>query len=249
MFLLKKNISIILFIAVLMAAMSFINASEKSKLSIQFHHMVGSKLLKLDSVFYENELNQSFTISKFKYYIGNIQLKKKNGTSFNYNTYFLVNEEEELSKQIELNNIPDGEYNSIRFILGVDSSHNCSGIQTGALDPINAMFWAWNTGYIFLKLDGSSPASNSPKNIFEFHIGGYKQPNNCIREINLNFSNPLIISSTNKSTIHIKTDVIEIFKTPISIDLSKISSVTNHQYSTTIANNYADMFSLITDEK
>jgi hypothetical protein len=42
---------------------------------------------------------------------------------------------------------------------------------------------------------------------------------------------------------------MEIFKTPIPIDLSKISSVTNHQYSTTIANNYTDMFSLINDEK
>ena len=67
--------------------------------------------------------------------------------------------------------------------------------QTDALDPVNAMFWAWNTGYIFLKLEGRSSFSKLPGNIFEYHIGGYKSPSNCIRTISLNFERPLQIEN------------------------------------------------------
>jgi hypothetical protein len=35
---------------------------------------------------------------------------------------------------------------AIKFLLGVDSLKNVSGIQTGALDPAKGMFWTWNTG-------------------------------------------------------------------------------------------------------
>lgn len=240
----KKRITHIFFsIAVLVAAMSFI-VPHNNKLTIQFENYVGDKLLKLDSATYNNQLGQSYIISKFKYYIGNIHLIKKDGSEYSSSDYFLINEEEPASKQITLSNIPDGEYSSMSFILGVDSIHNCSGAQSGALDPMNAMFWAWNTGYIFLKLEGQSQVSQSPGKLLEFHIGGYKEPNNCIRKINLNIN----LNTSKNSSLKIKTDVAEIFKTPVAIDFSKISSVTDFHNATTIADNYLDMFSVINDK-
>jgi hypothetical protein len=214
-------------------------------LIVSFENYVGDRLLQFDTVLYKNEAGQSFTITKFKYYIGNIRLKKAGGGAITYNDYYLVNEEEPASKKISLDNVPAGEYTGIEFIIGVDSLHNCSGAQSGALDPVNAMFWAWNTGYIFLKLEGKSSASKSPGNIFEFHIGGYRQPYNCIRKVSLNFTQPVTISPAASKELHIKTDVAELFKTPVSIDLSKLSSVTDFHNSTTIADNYMDMFSVL----
>ena len=119
------------------------------------------------------------------------------------------------------------------------------GVQSGALDPVNGMFWAWNTGYIFLKLEGNSSYSKSPAGIFEFHIGGYKQPSNAIRKVDLNLSiRPLNIAAKT-SVIDIKVNAAEVLKTPTTIDFSVLSSVTTPQYATTIANNYADMFSIM----
>ena len=145
--------------------------------------------------------------------------------------------------------VPDGEYTGISFIIGVDSLHNCSGAQAGALDPVNAMFWTWNTGYIFLKLEGKSPASKSPGNIFEYHIGGYKQPTNCIRQVSLAFKAPLKLNSSHLEVeLHIKADAAEVLKTPTTIDISQLSSVTDFHNATTIADNYADMFSVINEK-
>ena len=187
----KKNIIKLYCIAALLAAMSFIadKHTAKNKLRIQFENYVEKDLLKLDSAVYTNAIGQSYSISKFKYYISNIHLRNDDNKEFISKEYFLINEDEPASKQIVLNDIPDGNYSTISFTLGVDSLHNCSGIQSGALDPVKGMFWAWNTGYVFMKLEGKAPQSKSPGNIFEYHIGGYREPNNCIRNVELAIGN------------------------------------------------------------
>ena len=217
----------------------------EGSITIFFDHYVGDKILQFDTVVYNDELGQALTITKFKYYIGNIKLKKANGELISYPDYFLVNEEEPASKKINLNNVASGEYAGIEFIVGVDSLHNCSGAQSGALDPINAMFWAWNTGYIFLKLEGKCPSSKSPGNIFEFHIGGYKEPNNCVRQVSLIFDHPIFIPPALSKDLHVKTDIAAIFTKPTLIDISKLSSVTDFHNATTIADNYVNMFSIL----
>jgi hypothetical protein len=237
--------------AILWVAMSFSVGNEnKGKLTINLEHYVGSRSLSMDSVLYKNEAGQLFTITNFKYYISNIHLKKADGKEFISQDHFLITEENESSKHFSLNNIPNEEYTSMSFILGVDSIHNCSGAQSGALDPVNGMFWAWNSGYIFLKLEGKAVASTSSGHIFEFHIGGYKQPSNCIRTVNLNFNEKIKINNNNPS-VSIKADASEVLKTPTTIDLSKLSSVTDFHNSAMIADNYKDMFSIIkvTNEK
>ncbi len=224
--------------------MSF-NTPTKNKLTIQFKNCVGNADLNLESL-YSNALGQSFTVTNFKYYIGKIKLKSTEGKVYSSREYFLTDERDEASKQVVLNDIPEGNYTSIEFILGVDSLHNCSGAQEGALDPTNGMFWAWNTGYIFLKLEGKSPESKSQGNIFEYHIGGYKNPTNCIRKINLSFKNKSLgIGQKTSLRLILKADVGQVLKEPLSIDFAKLSSVTDFHYATLIADNYADMFSFL----
>lgn len=241
--------------AILGVAMSFSGNLPKHKfqngqLSISFNHFVGNEILKLDSIKYKNELGQVFTVSNFKYYISNLHFKNENGKEFKINESFLINEDEEKTKQILIKNLPDGNYTSLDFIIGVDSLHNCSGAQSGALDPINAMFWAWNTGYIFLKLEGWSSASKSPGNFFEYHIGGYKLPSNCIRKVKLDLSKNVLKSEIGKQkNLNIKVNILEILETPTTIDFEKLSSVTDFNNATKVADNYSNMFELLPNEK
>jgi hypothetical protein len=218
-----------------------------SNVTLELNHFVGDKKLVLDDSTYFNSLNQSFTISKFKYYIGQLKFNRIDGTSYSIADYYLVSEDEEkkASKSISLNTIPEGEYQSIEFILGVDSARNCSGAQSGALDPINAMFWTWNTGYIFLKLEGKSKFSTAPGTILEYHIGGYKQLENCIRKVKIPFNQSVKIGTTISVKIQLKVDIAEILKNPTTIDFSNIPVVNNPLNASVIADNYEDIFQLI----
>ena len=234
--------------AALVAAVLFMGMQRpaRNSLIIQFKNFVGDNQLRLDSQIYTNALGQNFTVTNFKYYVGRISLVKSNGQELLFPDYYLIKEDDDATKKMVWDNIPDGEYTSLRFIIGVDSLHNCSGAQSGALDPVNAMFWTWNTGYIFMKLEGKSPASKSPGNIFEYHIGGYKGEYNCIRKVQLDFKQaPLVVSSGKAVHINIKADASELLKTPTTVDFEKLSSVTDFHNSTTIADNYMDMFSII----
>lgn len=242
----KIFISLILNIAVATTALFFMAAAyyDDCRLELHFHHFAGAQKLILDSATYSNALNQSYTISKLKYYISHIKLKRADGKEIATEEYFLLDEEEPLSKIIKLQHIAAGEYSEISFMIGVDSIHNVSGTQTGALDPSHAMFWAWNTGYIFLKLEGMAPQSKSPGHIFEYHIGGFTSPNNCIRYVRLPLEN-FMVSEHEKNILNIKTDAAEILQNPTALDFGVLSSVTDFHNATTVANNYADMFSVM----
>ena len=242
---LKTVIRIALCVVGISAVSSFSTPVEVAKLNISIEHFAGTSLLDLDNGEYKNALGQAFTVSRFRYYLSNIKLKNANGSDFETKEYFLVDETETDSKKLILTNVPEGHYNSISFVVGVDSTHNCSGAQSGALDPVNGMFWTWNTGYIFLKLEGHANTSTSPGHIFEYHIGGYAAPNNCIRRVTLQLgSSGLNIEKGKVNNLLLKADILNILKGPKTVDFSKLSSVTDFHNATTIADNYADMFSI-----
>ena len=213
--------------------------------NLRFQNKVGDMPLIIDSVNYKNELNQDFTISKFKFYISNVRFENTNGTTTAPSTSFLIDQEDSLSLSTNLISIPSGFYSSVEFILGVDSIHNVSGAQTGALDVVNAMFWTWNSGYIFMKLEGNSSFSNSPGHFFEYHIGGFKEPYNAIRKIKLTFDQPVEISKHNLTDILINVNVLEILQHPNSIDFSKNSSIVEPFQNKIVSDNYEDIFSII----
>jgi hypothetical protein len=229
--------------------LAFVNKAQNGTLTIQLNNCAGNALLRLDSITYNNALGQPYTVSKFKYYIGNICLAAVDGSIYKTHGYYLIDEEDNASKKIVIQNIPANTFTSIEFTLGVDSIDNCSGAQSGALDPVNGMFWTWNSGYIFLKIEGHADASKSPGHIFEFHIGGYKNPPNCIRNVILNFINhPLQIAPDKEARLVLKADAFEIFNASgegyKAVDFAAISSVTDFHHATEIADNYSHMFSI-----
>ena len=81
--------------ATIAVAMSFKNKSaDTGRVNLVFNHYVGDKIMQFDSLEYKNELGQPFSVTKFKYYIGNIRLKSVHGNGFSTGKYYLINEEE-----------------------------------------------------------------------------------------------------------------------------------------------------------
>lgn len=68
----------------------------------------------------------------------------------------------------------------ISFVIGVDSSLQMNGAQSGVLDPMLGMYWTWQSGYIHWKLEtAQAEDSNVPK--LTWHVGGYRAPFNTLR--------------------------------------------------------------------
>ncbi|HRG58588.1 MAG TPA: hypothetical protein PK323_06480 [Bacteroidia bacterium] len=212
-------------------------------INIDFDNVVGSNDLVLNTSTYTNAAGNTFNVSKFIYYISNIKLTKIDGNKFiEKESYYLINEANTSSLSLSIDSIPVGDYNAIELTIGVDSVRNVSGAQTGALDPANDMFWTWNSGYIFLKMEGTS--SSASGNDLTFHIGGFNSPNNTIRTITRSFPTNLTVKSTNVSKVKMKTDVLEMFTYPQNIDFSTFNFTMGGPTSVTIADNYVDMITV-----
>jgi hypothetical protein len=85
--------------------------------------------------------------------------------------------------------------------------------MSGDLDPTKGMYWAWQSGFINMKIEGKSSSCKMRKNAFQFHIGGYLKPNYAIRTIELKPIN---------SNLEINVDIAQFFK---NIQLSEINSI------------------------
>lgn len=151
------------------------------KLKIVIVHTANHRVLSMNDSSYLNCFNENYSISKLKYYLGNFTI---NGHSLleKKSTYFLIDAKKK-ENVISFDHLDSGKYLNISFDLGVDSIDNCSGAQEGPLDPLNDMFWTWNSGYVFFKLEGNSPSSNADLNRIQLHLGGYKNEENIYTPI------------------------------------------------------------------
>lgn len=228
---------------------SFITAVPFSSVILDFSNVVGALPLSLGSATnYTNSSGEQFTVGKLKYYISNVQLMKGNVPAYTMpESYFLVDQANAASGTCTITNVPADTYTGVRFIIGVDSTRNVSGAQVGALDPVNDMFWTWNSGYIFFKMEGSSPAAPSG---ITYHIGGFRNSNNtnALRTVDISFgSGSLVVDGHRPAEIYVKADVQKVFSGP-----PNVISIANINFQMApggnallIANNYAQMFSFL----
>jgi hypothetical protein len=120
-------------------------------------------------------LAQTFQTEKLELLIGHIQAYHNGQLVYNHPQFLHI---KELPFHIEdTNTLP---VDSINFLLGVDSLQHEMGIVGNGLTPINGMYWAWQSGYIFVKWEGGIQYENE-KSIqpFTYHLGGFQYPFRC----------------------------------------------------------------------
>jgi len=223
-------------------------ANNSGSLNLSIEHFFDTLPFVLNDQYVLDNGNK-ISISMYKYYISNVSLTAEDGSSFNETeSYHLINAEQSSSCLFNIAKVPFKKYTSISFTIGVDSTRNTSGAQSGALDPALGMFWTWNTGYIMAKLEGISQQSSAPGNSVAFHIGGFKGNFNALKQVTIPFTNKMInVTSSSIPTLILKNNIKEWFINPTSLDLSFTINVTMvNSTSKSIADNYADMFSFKT---
>jgi hypothetical protein len=216
------------------------------RVDITFTNYAGSAPLVYDTAPYVNAAGDTFTVSKFNYYISNLVLIREDNSTYLVPESYTIIKHGPLEGRIINLNVPVGKYKALKFLLGVDSARNNSGAQTGGLDTQYAsdMYWGWSSGYIFLKFEGTTAGSSLPKKGLQYHIGGYGGVNRTQRNFDLSFgTSRLDASQSANHTIQIKTDLLELFKSPVNISFANYSTVTSVGTSAKmVADNYADLF-------
>lgn len=190
---------------------------QANKLEIQVYPSFGSESLHFDSTYVTAE-NYLIQFTDVKFYVGNI----KNGSTvfasaglFDYLTTGtkLLTVENDFSK-----------FNSLEMNLGIDSVTNHSDPSAFASDsPLNIlnagdMFWGWNPGYIFIKVDAKvdtiPDGTANLDHFITYHVGSDENL------IPLSFANITWYASNEYlQTAKMRLDLLEFLSGPNSLHL------------------------------
>lgn len=216
--------------------------SEPGTVMLEFSNKVGTNNLDMNGQWYTTATGDSFTVTKFNYYISNVELTGLAGTYTEAESYHLVQQSVASSHNFTLSNVPAGKYTTLTLTIGVDSARNTSGAQTGALDPTNDMFWTWSTGYIMLKLEGTAPRSPLSGKLITYHAGGFKDANATQRRVTLTLPTEITVSKNGVNHVHIEANVLKVLSGASTIDFAGMPNIMSAGANAKkLADNYASM--------
>lgn len=169
------------------------------------------------------------TISTVKFYIQHVSVSRHQKTIWQSPASHLIDLSEvdriALSIPIDLQN-----GDSLFFTLGIDSVTCVAGVKSGDLDPTSGMYWTWRSGYINIKVEGTSSVSKARNQEFQYHLGGYEQPYPTVQEVYLqlvNANTPTIVFSLEDFFRHTDISLSDHIMTPgeSAAKLSKAAAV------------------------
>ena len=134
----------------------------------------------------------SFTVSTLRFYLSHLRLVNEqgnvvpavlaeaDGTPLEYGVA-LVDYTDPASETLHLL-VPPGRYKSMTLSIGVPEhcddggllNHENAAEQNAPLDVDTDMYWGWDPGYVFLKIEGRTEAADGTKS-FVFHVGDDKR--------------------------------------------------------------------------
>lgn len=164
---------------------------------------------------YISKNTDTLIITQLKFYVSDFQIEFEDKSTFKDNKSHLIDFEKPNSTIFPISKTYKKKIIRINFSIGVDSLSSVSGALSGDLDPSNGMYWAWQSGYINMKIEGTSSSCQTRKNVFNFHIGGYLKPYYALRKIEF----PI---NTLQNQINLTLDLEKFFS---EIDLKETNSV------------------------
>jgi hypothetical protein len=183
---------------------------QTTSINLTFQPSISNEFIGLNTIYSLTD-SSKMEITTCRFYVSNFTFYSNNKLVSEQKGAFLIDLENPESLQLTF---PISVVDSVRFNLGIDSSTNVAGILDGDLDPINGMYWTWNSGYINFKLEGSITNNTGKKIPFEYHLGGYLPPFQTIQTIS--------VSHDNTESTTIQFDISQFIA---SIDFEKCSNV------------------------
>lgn len=129
------------------------------------------------------EQGDTLVLHTLRFYLGHFRWMQKGEVVFSDSRYCLLDLEQDSTLALTFR-IPENlTFDHLEFTLGVDSLTTVSGAMGGDLDPTEGMFWAWQSGYIHVKIEGTSSNCPVKNHAFAFHLGGYLPPFSTVHQV------------------------------------------------------------------
>jgi cytochrome c peroxidase len=205
-------------------------------LRVEFLSQFNGTSLAFDALKNQTSSGQKISVTRLDFLASGIALRRADGIWIGQTNWFAFIGARDGKTNFTLENIPAGNYNVVRFQIGLPPRINHGdAAQWPAEHPlnpdVNKLYWGWSREYVFLALEGqwSAPVSGAVRRVpasntddlrgFSYHIA-----TDCeLMTIEL----PVALDLNSSREIQVALDIGKIFSGPNKITLSD-STDTSH---------------------
>jgi hypothetical protein len=141
----------------------------------QFDHYVDSKPLVKDTLKYINAAGNPYLVSQVMYFISDVTLHKSDGTKKVINgwvdIYYVDNDIVSTMTWNVYDDIPEGKYDSISFIFGINKEKNVTGLFVNPPEVNMAWPGILGGGYHYLMINGKWKDKQNFIDNYNYHLG------------------------------------------------------------------------------
>ncbi len=219
---------------------------EKSIISIQLDHTVKGENVQIEQLQYLSEAGHTYSVVNLKYYISNIVLHRKDGTIYDDQKDYvhLFDIHQAGTETLTFTDVPNGHYNGLSFIFGLDETVNVNQGLENTIENIN-MEWPipGDQGYHYMKFEGRYDSLNTGTiRTYNIHTGAAKGNQNYIR-VDLPFASSEL--SADQFDIRLEMDLHEWLHHPFTFDFVGHEKIMqNQEAQEMIKANGASVFSI-----
>lgn len=141
----------------------------------RFEHMVGSELLAMDQLKFDNAAGNLYEVENLEYYVSDFVLEGDQRIALD-NVHY-VSADDHDTHSFMVTDVPPGHYMSFQFVFGLDEEKNHDGLfgDQSDLPPHGSMQWPaiWGGGFHYMKLEGKVEGEGATLVGFSTHTGRY----------------------------------------------------------------------------
>ncbi|HSY74976.1 MAG TPA: MbnP family protein [Dongiaceae bacterium] len=192
-------------------------------LRVDFLPQFNGAPLVFDSLANQTASGQKISVTRLDFLASEIALRRADGVWIGQKKWFGYINARDGRTNLLIENIPAGNYNAIRFQIGLPPEINHGDIaQWPANHPLNPdvnhLYWGWSREYVFLALEGGWQ-NGGKQSGFSYHIATDRE----LMTVEL----PVALNLNSSREIQVGLDIGKIFSAPNKIALSD-STDTSH---------------------
>jgi cytochrome c peroxidase len=207
-------------------------AGQGSNLRLSFDARFGGAPLAFDAPTNLTAAGQRVSVTRLDFLLSKPALRRTDGTWIDDTNWFACIKSREGRTNCELENVPAGQYDRIRFQIGLSPEVNHqspAGYPAGhPLNPeVNGLHWGWAGGYVFFAVEGGWFRPDGKQGGWSYHLANDPQ----LMTVEL----PVALELFTNRELRLALDVGKIFAAPNSIFLGDATQSTHSRTNDALA--------------
>ena len=199
-------------------------ATHAATLEVQITPKVSGENLQPASFRYQTSAGETFSITRVSYLASNFELQRDDGSWLQLSNSVGWFDFDENRDSIRLQNVPPGEFRSIRFLIGLNTNLNHADVAKfpagHPLNPnLNGLHWSWQGGYIFMALEGLWRNAAGQLDGWAYHLA------RDTNAVSITLAVPLEL--TNETRVELDFDLATVLNAPHPLSFAKDGSSTH----------------------